>query len=322
MRGATTVATTRARRDGSFLFKVELANPGPFHVAWLSARSKDVTIRIRPRLRATLVGSQVAGAPLRLAATLEPTGAGRVRVQVIRGGEVGFDRSFPGGARVALGTRETGTVRVRLTTLPRPGFDPVSRELTATLRPPYLALGTTSPAVTELARRLAALHYVVPSFSSTFSEDFIQSVYAFQKVQGLERTGAVDAGFWTKLESPRIPTPRYATPADHLEVDKAHQVLYLIRDGKIALISPVSTAGIAGYYTPEGRFAIYRKVTGYDPSPLGVLLDPMYFVGGYAIHGNPSVPPYPASHGCVRVPNFVIYRLFGSEPYGETVYVY
>ena len=63
-------------------------------------------------------------------------------------------------------------------------------------------------------------------------------------------------------------------------------------------------------------------MTGYDTSPLGVLLDPMYFVGGYAIHGNPSVPPYPASHGCVRVPNFVIYRLFGSEPYGETVYVY
>ena len=322
MRGAATVATTRARGDGSFLFKVELANPGPFHVAWLSARSNDVTIRIRPRLRATLVGSQVAGAPLRLAATLEPNGAGRVRVQVIRGGEVGFDRSFPGGARVALGTRETGTVRVRLTTLPRPGFDPVSRELTATLRPPFLALGTTSPAVTELAHRLAALHYVVPSFSSTFSEDFVQSVYAFQKVQGLERTGTVEAGFWAKLESPRIPTPRYASPADHIEVDKTHQVLYLVRDGKIALISPVSTAGIAGYYTPEGRFAIYRKVTGYDPSPLGVLLDPMYFVGGYAIHGNPSVPPYPTSHGCVRVPNFVIYRLFGSEPYGETVYVY
>jgi lipoprotein-anchoring transpeptidase ErfK/SrfK len=63
-------------------------------------------------------------------------------------------------------------------------------------------------------------------------------------------------------------------------------------------------------------------VVGYDPSPLGVLLDPMYFVAGYAIHGNPSVPPYPASHGCIRVPNFVIYRLFHSEPYGETVYVY
>ncbi len=322
VRGTTTVATTRVRGDGSFLFKVELANPGPFHVAWLSARSNDVTIRIRPRLRAALVGSRVAGAPLTLAATLEPAGAGRVRVQVIRGGEIGFDRSFPGGARVALGTRTVGTVRVRLTTLPRPGFDPVGRELAATLRPPYLSLGTTSPAVGEVARRLAALHYAVPAFSSTFSDDLVQSVYAFQKVQGLERTGSVDAAFWSKLENPRSPAPRHTTPGDHIEVDKTHQVLYLVRDGKIALISPVSTAGIAGYYTPEGRFAIYRKVTGYDTSPLGVLLDPMYFVGGYAIHGNPSVPPYPASHGCVRVPNFVIYRLFGSEPYGETVFVY
>ncbi len=141
-------------------------------------------------------------------------------------------------------------------------------------------------------------------------------------MQGLERTGAVDVGFWTRLERARVPQARYSEPADHIEVDKTHQVLYLVRGGKIALISPVSTAGIAGYYTPEGRFAIYRKVTGYDRSPLGVLLDPMYFVGGYAIHGNPSVPAYPASHGCIRVPNFVIYRLFASEPYGETVYVY
>jgi hypothetical protein len=322
LRGSTVVTTTRVRPDGSFRFKVALANPGPFHAAWLSTSSNDVTVRIRPALRASLVGSLVTGAPLKLAASLEPSSAGRVRVQVIRGGRVGFDRSFAGGARVALGTREIGTVRIRLTTLPRPGYDSISRELRATLRPPNLSVGMTSPAVTELARRLAALHYVVPSFSSTFGDDFVQSVYAFQKVQGLDRTGSVDVSFWTKLESPRIPAPRYGEPADHIEVDKTHQVLYVVRGGKIALISPVSTAGIAGYYTPEGRFAIYRKVTGYDTSPLGVLLDPMYFVGGYAIHGNPSVPPYPASHGCVRVPNFVIYRLFGSEPYGETVYVY
>jgi len=75
-----------------------------------------------------------------------------------------------------------------------------------------------------------------------------------------------------------------------------------------------ATAGIAGYYTPVGRFAISRKVPGYDPSPLGVLYKPMYFYGGYAIHGNPSVPPYPASHGCIRVPNFVADRLYESEP--------
>jgi len=105
-------------------------------------------------------------------------------------------------------------------------------------------------------------------------------------------------------------------------VDKAHQVLYVVRGGQVKLISPVSTAGLPGRFTPVGQFSIYRKVPGYDPSPLGILYKPMYFTGGYAIHGNPSVPPYPASHGCIRVPNFVIERLYASEPYGETVYVY
>jgi hypothetical protein len=322
MRGSTFVASTRVRPDGTFVVPVRVANPGPFHVAWSHAVSPEVTVRIRPRLEAHLAGSRVAGAPLHLVASLEPATAGRVRVQVIRGGSVAFDRSYPGQAEVSLGTTAVGPLRVRLTTVPRAGYEPLARDLTATLRPPNLGLGTTSPAVAELARQLSALHYAIPSLSPTFSDDFVQSVYAFQKVQGLERTGSVDAALWSRLENPRIPHPRYAEPANHLEVDKAHQVLYVVRDGQIALISPVSTAGIAGYYTPEGRFAIYRKVVGYDPSPLGVLLDPMYFVGGYAIHGNPSVPPYPASHGCVRVPNFVIYRLFSSEPYGETVYVY
>ena len=322
MRGSTLVTTGRVRGDGTFRIPVKVASPGPFHVAWLGTASEPVTVRIRPRLDAQLVGSGVVGAPLHLVAQLEPSAAGAVRVQVIRGGEVGFDQRFPGGARVSLGTSEMGTLRVRLTTVPRPGYDPLARELTTTLRPQLLSLGTTSPAVTEVARRLAALHYAVPSLSSTFGDDFVQSVYAFQKAQGLDRTGVVDAAFWTRLESPRIPQPRYRDPADHIEVDKTHQVLYLVRGGQIVMISPVATAGIAGYYTPEGRFAIYRKVTGWDRSPLGVLWNPMYFVGGYAIHGGDPVPPYPASHGCVRVPDFVISRLFSSEPYGETVYVY
>ncbi len=322
LKGTTFVAYGHVRPDGTFRIPIRLGSPGPFHVAWTGVTSNELTVRIRPRLDARLVGTRIAGAPLSLEATVLPAAAGPIRVQVIRSGAVGFDRRFPGTAHVQLGTRQAGQLRIRLTTEPPTGYDPLRRELTATLHAPSLSLGTTNPAVSDLAHRLAALHYAVPSFSPSFGDNFLQSVYAFQKVQGLERTGAVDAAFWARLASPRIPQPRYRQPADHLEIDKTHQVLYVVRGGEIALISPVSTAGIAGYYTPEGRFAIYRKVVGYDPSPLGVLLNPMYFVGGYAIHGNPSVPPYPASHGCVRVPNFVIFRLFSSEPYGETVYVY
>jgi lipoprotein-anchoring transpeptidase ErfK/SrfK len=321
-RGSSYVASTRVRADGSFRLKVKVGSPGPFQIRWLTARSNPVTVRIRPTLHAQLVGPGVTGAPLRLAARLEPAHAGRVRVQVIRGGSVGFDRSFAGGAKVALGTREAGTIRVRLTTMPAPGWESVGQVLSATLRPPNLSVGVTDPAVSLLAKQLAALHYAVPSFSSAFSYDFQETIWAFQKVQGLERTGAADARFWTRLDNPKLPQARYSEPAAHIEVDKTRQVLYLVRGGKITLISPVATAGIAGYYTPEGRFAIYEKRTGWDHSPLGVLWNPMYFTGGYAIHGGDPVPPYPASHGCVRVPDFVIAKLFYSEPYGETVYVY
>jgi len=105
-------------------------------------------------------------------------------------------------------------------------------------------------------------------------------------------------------------------------VKKGLQVLYVVPGSRVGLIVPISTAGVAGTFTPVGRFAVYRKVVEFDPSPLGTLYDPLYFTGSYAIHGNPSVPPYPASHGCVRIPMWVAPFLYRTIPYGETVYVY
>ncbi len=49
----------------------------------------------------------------------------------------------------------------------------------------------------------------------------------------------------------------------------------------------------------------------------------MTFVGNsFAIHGWVSVPPYPASHGCVRIPIWTADWLYNQSPVGETVYVY
>ena len=42
----------------------------------------------------------------------------------------------------------------------------------------------------------------------------------------------------------------------------------------------------------------------------------------YAIHGFPSVPTYPASHGCVRIPIWIADWLYQQSPVGERVYVY
>jgi lipoprotein-anchoring transpeptidase ErfK/SrfK len=48
----------------------------------------------------------------------------------------------------------------------------------------------------------------------------------------------------------------------------------------------------------------------------------MYIVGGIAIHGSEDVPPYPASHGCIRIPMYASNRLPGMIPVGTPVLVY
>ena len=322
LRGSAFVTATTTTAAGAFRFKVSIAHPGPFHAEAAGAASPPVTVRIVPTLRAALVGPRVAGSPLALSAKLVPSYAGTIRVRVVRSGGRTFSQVFGADADVSLGTTSVESFQVVVEELPAPGFVAVSRTLVVSLRPPSLSFDSRSPLIAVVLQRLKALGYEVPSSTQLFDYDVLESVYAFEKVENLDRTGAVDATFWAHLDNPRIPKPRYQLPANHIEVDKPHQVLYIVRNGKVAEISPVSTAGLPGRFTPVGRFAIFRKVDGFDPSPLGILYKPMYFTGGYAIHGNPSVPPYPASHGCIRVPNFVIERLYDSEPYGETVYVY
>jgi lipoprotein-anchoring transpeptidase ErfK/SrfK len=48
----------------------------------------------------------------------------------------------------------------------------------------------------------------------------------------------------------------------------------------------------------------------------------MYFLRGFAVHGYPDVPSYPASHGCVRVPMWIAPTLFSDFFVGESVYIY
>ncbi len=234
----------------------------------------------------------------------------------------------PNGRLASTRTRADGSyvvaARVRksgnyFATSERASSQPLALRVVQVL--PRLKLGSRGPAVRQLGTKLRSLHFAAPA-GNLFDGRMLDAVYALEKVHGLPRTGVVDARFWRALADPGFPIPGYAHPADHLEVNKGRQVLYVVRNARVVLIVPISTAGVPGTYTPVGRFSIYRKVVGFDPSPLGTLYDPMYFTGGYAIHGNPSVPPYPASHGCVRVPMWVAAQLYRTNPYGATVYVY
>jgi L,D-transpeptidase catalytic domain/PKD domain/Putative peptidoglycan binding domain len=320
-RGARLVGSAPVRANGAFRLRPRLASPGPWQARFQGAVSPPVSVVVRPRLVARFDGSGAVGAPLALVARLIPASAGGVSVQIWKNGALRVSRTYPHGARIRLDSARISAYRVAVSSVPRPGFARAARVLSTRLFLPTLRPGASGPTVARLLSRLASLHYAVRRTGS-FGQELVDSLYAFQKVQGLPRTGVADPATWRALAHPRLARPRYASPADHLEVDKGHQVLYVVRGGQVALIVPVSTAGIAGYFTPVGRFAIYRKVTGFDPSPLGTLFDPMYFTGGYAVHGNPSVPPYPASHGCVRVPMWIAPYLFQTSSYGETVYVY
>jgi lipoprotein-anchoring transpeptidase ErfK/SrfK len=63
-------------------------------------------------------------------------------------------------------------------------------------------------------------------------------------------------------------------------------------------------------------------VDGWRQSDLGLMWRPKYFYRGYAIHGYSSVPTYPASHGCVRVPIPGMNRLWPHLAIGLPVHVY
>jgi lipoprotein-anchoring transpeptidase ErfK/SrfK len=131
------------------------------------------------------------------------------------------------------------------------------------------------------------------------------------------------------LSAQRGPRP---AASSYILIDLSQQRLIEHHGGVVTRVLHVSTGGGYRYrasdgvsrvaVTPVGRFRIYRKAAGWQRSYLGAMYYPSYFTGGYAIHGSPSVPAYPASHGCVRVPMWISWRLYSIIPYGEPVFVY
>jgi len=178
--------------------------------------------------------------------------------------------------------------------------------------PPGLGKGSKGPDVAALERRLDALHYEVGALDDVFDQDTAYAVTAFQKVSGMDRTGRATDDVVAALATASAPAALVpGGGADRVEVDIPRQVLFLYEGGRLTKILTVSSGSnerfcSEGYcrkaVTPGGSFAVYRKGTGWEYGPLGGLYKPQYFNGGIAIHGAPSVPAYPASHGCIRIP--------------------
>jgi L,D-transpeptidase-like protein len=129
----------------------------------------------------------------------------------------------------------------------------------------------------------------------------------------------------------------------------SQQKAYFYKGKRVVGESTVST-GKPGFSTPPGHYHVVSKDRNHvssefgdyvddsgkvvksnidsrnDPQPPGTHFDGarmpycMHFNGGYAMHQG-YVPPYAASHGCIRLPRGMAEHFFDASPEGTRVVV-
>ena len=182
-----------------------------------------------------------------------------------------------------------------------------------------------------LQQRLTELRFDTGSVDGVYGGATVHAVMAFQKAYGMARTGratpdVIERMATVGLQGEMVP----GGGRTKVEVDLKRQILTVWKDGALLRVIDVSTGSGQRYcvegecakaVTPGGSYKVTRRITGWRTSRLGRLYNPLYFNGGIAIHGAPSVPAYPASHGCVRIPMYVAGWFPGVVPNGTPVYV-
>ena len=152
--------------------------------------------------------------------------------------------------------------------------------------------------IRALQRRLARLGFVVGT-RGVFDERTGRAVLAFRKVTNMARTTNASVEVMRALARGKGTFKvRFPQHGRHIEGDLSRQVIALISGGKAQRIYPVSS-GKPSTPTVIGSFKVYLKTPGTNAKGM---VDSAYFIRGYATHGYPSVPVYPASHGCLRLP--------------------
>ena len=184
-----------------------------------------------------------------------------------------------------------------------------------------LRVGSRGADARRLNARLAALGYL-PSGADTdrYTTATYHAVLAFQKWEGLARDGV--AGQQTQAMLRHATRPRPSSGAGrYIEVQLGKQVALLVSGGRAQQVIAISS-GQPGYDTPQGSFTVTRKELRSWSVPYQVWLPyASYFTGGVAFHAYPSVPAYPASHGCVRVPEPFAAHLYRFARMGTAVHV-
>ena len=235
---------------------------------------------------------------------------------------VNFNKAFTrrGGktARLAqiLATL-TGVARISRVQIFVDGFPPsgfgVSLDKPITLRllqtptgpvpvPPQPRLPAPDPKTKLLQQRLIDLGYLLAGDDDgRFGPATSDALLAFQKWEGLDRTGIADVKTKKRLQTAVRPTPVSAgATGKRAEVLIDRQITLLIRNNKVVRAISVSS-GKPSTPTPPGNYHVYAKIQRWWSTPFREWLPwAIPFVGGIAFHEFAVVPTYAASHGCVR----------------------
>jgi peptidoglycan hydrolase-like protein with peptidoglycan-binding domain len=238
-------------------------------------------------------------------------------------GSSGAERAVAPVSTTAVAPTTTQAPTTTSTTAPPPS--------TTTTTIFKLETGSAGEDVVALQYRLIQLGYRPGEADGTYSAQTASAVMAFQKREGLSRDGIAGPETLGRLDAPTGGGPRDAS-GPHIEVDLDRQVLFAVEDGGTYHTINISSGtgkrydvpggGTAVAITPTGEYTILRRISGFHKAPLGVLYQPLFFYGGYAIHGSSSVPGYPASHGCVRTSNADQDYLWPTFANGTAVSVY
>jgi L,D-transpeptidase catalytic domain len=232
------------------------------------------------------------------------------QLQPIQGGRAGMFRT-------PFRSRRAGRIVVKAVHLATPQLDTVrAKPVRVNVLAPVA--GSGGPVVRLLQKGLTKLRFVT-SRSGVFDDATARAVMAWRKVRGMARTYLASADVVRGVLAGRGRfRPRYPRHGHHVEADLSRQVLALIDRGRVRRIYHMAS-GKPSTPTVLGTFHVYRKSPGMNARGM---VHSNYFIGGYAIHGYASVPPYPASHGCLRVPIPNAWSIYNWLRMGAVVEVY
>ena len=208
-----------------------------------------------------------------------------------------------------------------------------------------LTRGMSGPEVTAMQQRLHDLGFDPGPIDGEFGGGTEQALWAFEgllnNVRYDQQTGILTNDLWQRMQDDLIFQPRRVQnipDQTHVEVYLDLQVLVVFKNNRSVLIThtssgelddtgkpklwcqivtydtdkngepleePVTKDECAYAKTPGGVFRFTRKYAGKRNGPLGGMMNPVYFNYGIAVHGADNVPNKPASHGCVRIPQWV-----------------